>query len=487
MKSNFKMRQSNLHLCRRHRLSMGSLPDPHNRLPHLLPALPGAVHWNRASMGKLPTHIHKVLLTHRPRTYRFPSKPSPVWPAVPYSSLRRQDDGGETSPDFPPVPRLALNGVSNAIPVSPYKKSFLSSGDNESDESKARKQGSIEHGPMYPEIISPSFQKPASFGSPVIPLSPDPFGRFPSNHNTSSSSPLASNFPSQNSNVVNQMDLPSPAPSSRFSIDSTDEGRNNRSSASINPVKSIKSLWRKGRKASMSFGSGSGSGTAIASPSGPSPSLPPVPSFSGSRSLGQSHSSQESVTTVALPPDKHTPNSPYHDTPLPPPHGNSSINSLIFDQESPYPVRVPRSSTTSRPRAGSQAPHRLRSISSAPHLVPGSERPPSLLTEADAMPPPLSADREKMGAPKSILKPRRVDIPTAPLSPRTRRSRAESMGRQSGGRKSPPSLFDASLLTANTRARQSRGPMQPKSSPDRDTFETADSISRLDPELHTHT
>jgi hypothetical protein len=431
-------------------------------------------------------HTKSSLLTHRPRTYRFPSKSSPVWPAVPYASLRRQDDGGETSPDLPPVPKLALNGISNAIPMSPYKKSFSSSGDNESEESKARKQGSIDHGPTYPGIISPSFQKPASSGSgsPVIPLSPDPFGRFSSTHNTSSPSPLAPNSP----DFLSQMDLPSPAPSSRFSLDSTDEGRNNRSSASINPVKSIKSLWRKGRKASMSFGSGSGSGTAFAAPSGSPRSTPPVPSLSGSRSLGQSHSSQESVTTVALPPDKHTPNSPYHDTPLPPPHGHSSINSLIFDQESPYPVRIPRSSTTSRPRAASQAPHRLRSISSAPHLVPDSQRPPSLLTEADAMPPPpLSADREKMGAPKSILKPRRVDLPTAPLSPQTRRSRTESMGRQSGGRRSPPSFFDANLLAAKTRARQSRGPMQPKPSPDRDTFETADSISRLDPELHTHT
>jgi hypothetical protein len=450
-----------------------------------------------------------------------------VWPAVSYSSRRLQEDDGEDRSldldDFPAPPKFALNGVSDAIPVSPYKKSFSIPVDTESEESKARREVFDGHGLTYPEIIPSSFQKPASSDSPIIPLSPDPFGRYPSfpdNLSSLASDSLTSqvllpqakvtystfeipterhaslNLPGKNNSFVSEMGTASLAPSSRFSLDSSDEGRNNRTGASINPVKSIKSLWRKSRKASISFGSGS----ALASLTGFPHPLPPVPSISGpstSRSPGPSHRYQESVTNVALPPERHPLGPLPHDTPsqkmppaVRPPRGSSSTNTLVFNQDSPYPVRVsvPRPSAP-RPRAASQGLHPLLS-SSTHRLLPVSERPASL-GEADAMPPqtPLTADSEKTGVPKSILKARRMDHPSPSPSPSpspgTRQSRTDSVRPMGGGQAiaPPPSFEPAHLSPTTARTRPNRRPTH-QPSPDV-TFENVDPVPSLEPEQHT--
>ncbi|KAI0257261.1 hypothetical protein BJV78DRAFT_1277817 [Lactifluus subvellereus] len=475
------------------------------------------------------------------------NRPGAVWPTVPYSSLQQQDDEGETSldlDDFPPPPKFALNGVSNAIPVSPYKKSFSMSVDTESEESKARRRDINSEEPTYPVVVPPSLRIPASSNSPIIPLSPDPFGRFPSLPSTSSllaSEALSSvevplpqakttystfDIPTErhsaldllgrNSNsVVSQTDVTSPPPSSRFSIDSSDEGGNNRTSASLNPVKSIKSLWRKTRKASISSGPGSASASQTGIPQSPLP----VASYSGSstpRSLGPSNSSRESIASVALPPGRHSsresiasmvlppgrhPSNPlYRNAPLMPmsrgvqqSHSSSSINTMVFNQDSPYPilVSVPHPSK-SRPRAASQATHALHPTSSTHRLLPDSERPTSL-ADADAMPSPIASvtDREKMGAPKSILKTRRADHSTAPLPPEqytmwTGRSRVDPVvARPSAGggqtaTTPPPSLEPPRLSPKTSRSWSNRGPTHPRQSPDEEEFTIVDPVPRLE-------
>ncbi|KAH9178841.1 hypothetical protein EDB89DRAFT_1928740 [Lactarius sanguifluus] len=401
----------------------------------------------------------------------FPEKPTPMWPAVPYSSLNQEADEVETSfglNDFPAPPKLALNGVSNDIPVSPYSKALSGMQEFESEESKARRRELDGHEPTYPQTVPPSLRKPVSSSFPVIPLSPDPFGRFPSIPASPPSTSEGSESPeglhpqarikystfgipperhsslgsfSGDGTVSSHTDPTSATPSSRFSIDSTDEGKNNRTATSLNPVKSIKSLWRKNRKASVSSGPASSSPSwtgsdrasqALSSvPNLPGPSMPRPPTPT---SLG---ASRESVASLALPADRYPPKVPPHDTPLssksPSPRlaRDSSINSMVFDQESPYPVLVSsQRPSSSRPRTTAQSAGPLSpTLSTHRSSMHQSELPP-LPAEADAMPPHAMSptDRERTGAPKSILKPWRSDNPTGPeqYATRNRRSRGAS-------------------------------------------------------------
>lgn len=387
-------------------------------------------------------------------TNDFPEKLTPVWPAVPYSSLSREVDEVETSfglDDFPAPPKLALNGVSNDIPVSPYSKALSGMQDFESEESKARKREMDGHEPTYREIVPPSLRKPVSSNTPIIPLSPDPFGRFPSipasppSTSEGSESPEGlqpqatikytsfgipperhSSFgsPSGDDAVASHTDTASATPSSRFSVDSTDEGKNNRTGGSLNPVKSIKSLWRKNRKASVSSVPGSATpsrtGSGRTSPQSllPVPNLP-GPSASRSPTPTSLSASRESVASLALPVDRYPPKVPPHDTPLssksPSPRiaRDGSMNSMVFDQESPYPVLVSSQQrlSSSRPRISPQTTDTLSP------------------TESDLTPPFAMSPTER--APKSILKPWRSDKPASPPLPdqyatRTRRSRVGS-------------------------------------------------------------
>jgi hypothetical protein len=410
--------------------------------------------------------------------YSLSEKPSPVWPAVPYSSISQELDEVEKPlglDDFPPPPKLALNGVSNDIPISPYSKALSGMHHFESEESKARRREMDGHEPTYRESVRHSLRKPPSSNTPVIPLSPDPFGRFPS-----VSSPPASSEDSEHSERLlpqakikystfgipperhsslftlngdgtdaSPTDPVSAPPSSRFSLDSTDEGKNNRTSSTLNPVKSIKSLWRKNRKSSVSSGSVSAppswTGSGRTSPQSLFP-IPNLPSPSAPRSPApiSRGASRESVTSLAPPPpaDRYPPKVQPHDTPLssksPPTQRlvrqGSSISSMVFDQESPYPVIVQQQSqriSSSRPRASPQSTDSL-SPTSLTHR--SSVRQSGTPTEPDAS-TPLHAlsptERERTGTPKSILKPWRSENSAGPPLPeqfasRARRSRVGS-------------------------------------------------------------
>ena len=458
-------------------------------------------------------------------THRLPNKPNAAWPSVPRSSPKRQDTIADSSlgPDkFLAPPKLSV-GVSNSAPVSPFRKSFPSLQDRELDESNARRRELGNHEFTFPEIDSP-LRKSASFNSPtIIPLSPDPFGRFPSSPSPPSTSqpstsldvllpqPRTKSFTSELSSEQHSsraslgrkesltgLDAASRPPSSRFSLDSSDEGANNRSSTSLNPVKSIKSLWKRSRKASISFVSGSSPATQTGSGNS-SPQLPPpVPSLSSASSTSTprsltpapSSASRESVASLALPPDRHPPKAPYYDTPsfltshLQQPQSSPSINTMIFNQESPYPVHVIPPHSSARPRTASQAARIVSSTS---------------IAEVDVMPPPMTTatEREKAGPRKSILKSRRTDSSANPLPPdqlgtRKSLSRVDPAVRPGalsggGGRVTPPSSSSDPVRVSPTssRRRSSRAAALPRPSPDDETFEIPEPVPRLELDQRT--
>ena len=144
------------------------------------------------------------------------------------------------------------------------------------------------------------------------------------------------------------MDVASRPSSSRFLLDSIDEGANNRAcTLTLSP---IKSLWERSRKASISSVSGS-SPAAQAGSGDSSPQLaPPVPSLSSASSTSTPRSltpvpspaPREPVASSAFPSGRHPPKAPYYDTPslstsrLRQLHSSPSIDTMIFTQEWPH-------------------------------------------------------------------------------------------------------------------------------------------------------
>jgi hypothetical protein len=163
----------------------------------------------------------------------------------------------------------------------------------------------------------------------------------------------------------------------------------------------------------------------------------------------------------------------YHDTPLlstaqlQKSRSNPSINSMVFNQESPYPVHVLPPNSKSRLRTASQT---ARIASSAS------------LADVDAMPPPPSAssatEKDKASAPKSILKSRRTESSASQLpldaAPRSQ-SRTDPVVRRStpsgGGRsKTPPSPSESTRLSpSKSRRRSNRAPVYSRPSLDDET------------------
>ncbi|KAF9654382.1 hypothetical protein BDM02DRAFT_85351 [Thelephora ganbajun] len=213
-----------------------------------------------------------------------------------------------------------------------------------SEESLARKRE---------ETLYPPLQPPRSLGSPVIPLSPDPFGRYPSSFVPFEEVPPVPAVPEMpirpthkaTKSSISTIIKEERTPSSRFSLDSTPDdhnpnnlapGKESRSrSTSIVSVKSIRKFWRKsGTKGSISQSTPS-SGKNSPTPS-PNNFLPPTPS--------------------PVPTD--TPQSQY--PPLPPSRAPSRADSVLdhlrFDQDSKYPVHPNKSpsnqTTTPGPSTG---------------------------------------------------------------------------------------------------------------------------------------
>ncbi|KAJ6601362.1 hypothetical protein DFH09DRAFT_1490610 [Mycena vulgaris] len=246
-----------------------------------------------------------------------------AWPAVPFTSLPdRPSPVGERAP-----PQLAVNGVSAAMPRRFRSNTASSSrGSTASTESEMRRRDLAEQQATYPSMaqqaypltpptsypaLTPSIGLKSSLNSPLIPLSPDPFGRHPSQPPP----PPQGNGTNGNGNArqsVSYWDAPVviPAPSeatvarkgslaslaetksSRFSSDSLHgadaqaqaQTQKQANRTTLMSVKSIKKLWRKSNKASVSSvntsaPNGNGNGRAISTvPENMySPLSPPAP------------------------------------------------------------------------------------------------------------------------------------------------------------------------------------------------------------------
>ncbi|KAJ7103080.1 hypothetical protein B0H15DRAFT_192261 [Mycena belliarum] len=197
-----------------------------------------------------------------------------VWPAVPFTSLpaRTSAAAAATGP-----PQLAVNGVSAAMPRM-FRAGGPTSPTLATSESELRRRDLAEETALYP-ALTPSIGPKSSLNSPLIPLSPDPFGRHPSqlprpDDTTGNGKGARQSVSYWDAPVV----IPAPEPekavgrkgsiasftetkSSRFSTDSTHgegaSGGLNAAQKQMNrttlmSVKGIKNLWRKSNKNSVS-------------------------------------------------------------------------------------------------------------------------------------------------------------------------------------------------------------------------------------------
>ena len=220
--------------------------------------------------------------------------------------------------------------------------------------------------PLIPEESDetsyPHLQPSRPLESPIIPLSPDPFGRYPSSFTPYEEVPPVPAVPeiptrpthkAKKSSISSTIVKEERVPSSRFSFDSTSDdhnqnnlipGRDSRTrSTSIVSVKNIRKFWRKsGTKGSISQStpsSGKNSPTSSASNLLPSP----------------------------VPTD--TPQSQY--PPLPPSRAPSRAESVMdhlrFDQDSKYPIY---SNKTSSSQASTPGPSTTAGPSPSPTFPP---------------------------------------------------------------------------------------------------------------------
>ncbi|KAK7063827.1 hypothetical protein R3P38DRAFT_2820618 [Favolaschia claudopus] len=357
-----------------------------------------------------------------------------AWPAVPYSSLSDKPSPSPAAQHFPP--QLAVNGVSAAMPkrfrpsisTTPASSSRASSmHSNASSESELRKRDLAENYPTpamspptsYP-AMTPSIGPKNSLNSPLIPLSPDPFGRVPSQapaipgtsvgagsaagaKRTSKSyweppvvipaagaPPELQRKPSEGS-IADGKSLTSGSAtvsSSRFSTDSMNNGEGGQSQrqanrATLMSVKGIRNLWRKSRKESVSIPPGR---MEAVSENAWSPLSPPLPN--------QPRPGNPAIPmmTPPLPPSPNPPLAP----PPQRPHRPSMEEMELPDVEVELPPRTPVSagfpgrpaSQWPGPGAGPTGPSPRPSLS--------QERRPSTSTTSSGR-PSLHERRPSMG------------------------------------------------------------------------------------------
>lgn len=285
-----------------------------------------------------------------------------AWPAVPYSALANRSDDGPLSPKSLPKskgpaspPRLVLNGKASesSKPVgerrknSPSISSIFSTGSTRSfNESQARsKQYEEDTGYALPPSLGRRAEERSD--SPGMPLSPDPFGRFPSSPYGEQSPVTAP--PERTSSLTNERD--SLAPSSRFSVDSVKEDQQsslkpNNTRSTLVSMKSIRKLWRNKNKSSISGGQ--------SMPPSPDPSTMPSRPPSSATSLqyseaGMSRTPSPSITyTTTLPGAGRAP-AGVSQSQKANKRPDSGLDPFYFDQDPRYP-----SQRSPSPEANSQ-------------------------------------------------------------------------------------------------------------------------------------
>ncbi|KAH8099736.1 hypothetical protein BXZ70DRAFT_214929 [Cristinia sonorae] len=325
----------------------------------------------------------------------------PSWPAVPYSQLSSHRETDEDAPPSPP--RFAFNGITTEPPKS-FQPKRAAQANIVSSESLARKRAMEEENGLYPPLTPGVPYERFSSESPIIPLSPDPFGRFPSEpeheeHRQSVSEEVSPQpavqqlsrgssltVPSENSRP------PSQAPSSRFSIDSmTSEDpvttqRMQKSTSTLMSVKNIRKLWRKsGNKGSISgsapppppTNSGRSSPNVLAPPAAPAPAPPPPAEKTGRK---RSKSVSKQAAPEPIPPSPSPVPSVSHSLAVP--QNQPVYKQFHFNQDSPYPIHpMGRSPPAPSPRELSP-PVPPSALPSNPSPQPG-QRPPSISQQPD--------------------------------------------------------------------------------------------------------
>lgn len=384
--------------------------------------------------------------------------------------LNNHDGEDEDRPPSPPT--IAFNGVTTEAPKS-FQKPQLNS-DAISNETLARQRALDEERGLYPPLTVPNvYGNNRGIDSPVIPLSPDPFGRYPTEAEATrnlqeerqsqiydglrpqSGSTAVSNRDSSltvSATIVNESRPSSQTPSSRFSMDSVTSEEVNKAtivnvanpapgsnhlktSSSLMSVKSIRKLWRKSDSKRQSVSSTSDSGRT-------SPHTVPGPS------TGHGRSRSKSTSKAPPPPTPPIPDSAGLFAP-PKPMREEPVRSLRFDQESPYPVH-PRSGGFASP-----SPPPSMSMNRPPSQQ--AQRPPS--QQAQRPPSVSQQPGERSSVRKSILKSFRsgnlsISGKSSISTPRSsneqpsdaaRKRRPSMLDMASGGSRSSGSLGSAAL------------------------------------------
>ncbi|KAG6911355.1 hypothetical protein DXG01_001026 [Tephrocybe rancida] len=345
------------------------------------------------------------------------SQPQAAWPATPFASLKN------TSPprrrDAPPSPpRLAVNGITTSAP-----KSYMPNASGEmSAESEQRKRELEEEQGYHP----PSKTQTAT-DSPIIPLSPDPFGRFASTPPISSGAPQTTAY-WDNGAIPSISSVTTPAPivspdgrkrsgssaTSRFSADSI-TGVEANSNANLKPnratlmtVNTFKKLWRKSTKST----------TSSNPPSAPSAtSVPPVPGRPERPSQEQSDEPPKTPIFGRFSPQP-APHRRSQDVPPPPvPQAPPQLSVPVAPQQQrpipqlqpspqPQPQQPPQALT---PPVPTPQPHQRSSISHPqpqPALSP-QQRPP--IPHGQQQPqypvPPAHPHHQSMTIPQQLSVP----------------------------------------------------------------------------------
>lgn len=250
-------------------------------------------------------------------------------------------------------PRVMLNGRATPSRNNSSISSMLSNGSvsavvrDSPSESAMRSnmygQESSYYAENPPMLQSSITRRMDSVDSPVLPLSPDPFGRFPSND----TEPM--NIPMSRGSSIAKSHL---SPSSRFSVDSVGEDEATpKAKGNMVSMRSIRKLWRKSNKASVSS-------------TAPMPSIqsrPPSSVFPLNTDANASKTPSPATPTAAKGPQK-TRNS-----------RDEGLDPFYFDQDPKYPS-ARRNTPSPSPQSAFQFPPQSSAASSR-SATPSSHSP----------------------------------------------------------------------------------------------------------------
>ncbi|CAL1694365.1 unnamed protein product [Somion occarium] len=361
-----------------------------------------------------PRQLKPEILDESPRPSSVRSTGSPRSNGGPPRSPPQSLSAPGETPSWPAVPFSALNG--NGEPPKSFQPKRPSGGIM-SDESLARKRELEEERGLYPPLAAPNLflRDRTDSESPIIPLSPDPFGRFPSQAESvymeeeqrksqifqedtaaQSHDPIISP-PDRSSSLTLAQARESGdrsaahTPSSRFSFDSVTsedatKSQQQQKSAPLMSVKSIRRLWRRSDKQA----SISGNSTYTIPESGRT--SPNVPQSNGQPMNGRTRS--KSFSKQMLPPP--APVNSSGNLPVPPmiqAMRETPYRGIQLDGDSRYPL-IPIHSHPVPPAGMARQPS------------PPPERPPSMAKQRppSVSPQPPSESNRNSGVRKSILK-----------------------------------------------------------------------------------